>query len=129
MLGTIKGIVTEVRDTFKMIINEYFGGLIEDIKGEVCKTKFCNCISYIGSVLGIIASVVLFALIMWYSIGMIFAFLMVGFGFILGAVILWLWNYIVSKYNINRVLKIMSFPLALLIILGVVLLFNMILLC
>lgn len=128
MLGTIKGIVTEVKDTFVMITKEYFGGLVEDIKNEVCKTKFCNCISYIGSVLGIIASVVLFTLIMWHSIGMIFTFLIVGFGFILGAVILWLWTYIVGKYNINRVLKIVSFPLALLVILGVVFLFKMILL-
>lgn len=128
MLGTIKGIVTEVRDTFKMIIKEYFGGLVEDIKNEVCKTKFCNCISYIGSMFGIITSIILISLILWYSIGMIFTFLMVGFGFVLGAVILWLWTYIVGKYNINRVLKIVSFPLALLVILGVVFLFKMILL-
>lgn len=128
MIGTIKGIVVEVKDTFLMIIKEYFGDLIEDIKNEVCKTKFCNCISYIGSMFGIITSIILIGLILWYSIGIIFTFLMIGFGFVLGAVILWLWTYFIGKYNINRVLKILTFSLALLVILGVVLLFNMILL-
>lgn len=125
--SNIKGFGLEMFDTTKGFIGDYFKGIFDEVKEEICHTKFCTCINYIGSMLGIVLSIVLMLLIFYHSIGMLFTFCMIGFGLVLGGGIIWLWTHYIDKITKNRVIKILTFPIVLLLILGVILFFKMIL--
>ena len=127
LFNNIKGFSIEMYETTKGIIMDYFKGIFEVIKEEICQTKFCACINYIGSMLGIVLSILVCLLIFYYSIGMLFTFCMVGLGIILGFGLLWLWVHYIDLFTENRVVKIVTFPLILIVILGIVLFFKMIL--
>lgn len=127
LFNNIKGFSIEMYETTKGIIMDYFKGIFEVIKEEICHTKFCTCINYIGSMLGIVLSILVCLLIFYYSIGMLFTFCMVGLGIILGFGLLWLWVHYIDLFTENRVVKIVTFPLILIVILGIVLFFKMIL--
>ena len=124
----VKGFSTDMYETTMQIVKSYFGDIFETIREELCKNKFCICVNYIGSLIGIIISTILIGLILFHSFEMLYIFLLIGFGMIVSFGLLWFWVTYINRLTNNRVIKIITFQILLIMILGIVLIFKVIVL-